>query len=209
VHALLQVVHFDTHAVRPPQAWVRGVNARLPATVRVMWVRPVPDNFHARFSALRRQYVYVLGTAAVAHPLWHGRAGWALRPLCLTSMRQAAAQLCGEHDFSSFRSAQCQARSPVRTLYRLDLEQRGSWLVLNFEANAFLHHMVRNLLGALVWVGEGRKTPDWVTAALAARSRSAAGPTFAAAGLYFCGARYASVLELPSPDGDPVGSLGF
>ena len=204
VHALAQVVHFDTAVARPLNAWVRGVNARLPGRLAVQWAREVSTDFHARFSARRRTYVYLLRGAPVPHPLWRDRAGWVFRPLDVDAMREAAAVLLGEHDFTSFRSAQCQAPTPVRTVSRLDIERRGEFVVLTVAANAFLHHMVRNIVGALVHVGTGRRSPAWVAALLAARRRALGAPTFAPQGLYLAGVEYDPAFGLPAPTIDPL-----
>ncbi|MCO5121147.1 MAG: tRNA pseudouridine(38-40) synthase TruA [Burkholderiaceae bacterium] len=190
VHAAAQVVHFDTSAQRPLHAWVRGVNARLPDAVAVLDARVAPEGFHARYSALRRHYVYLLHCAPVAHPLLAGRAGWVFRPLDVAAMRSAAACLLGEHDFSAFRAAQCQAKSPVRTLERLAVTRLADLVVLEFSANAFLHHMVRNIVGALVTVGTGRQSPEWIAQLLASRDRRQGPATFSAAGLYLAGVDY-------------------
>lgn len=204
VHATAQVIHFDTDVGRPRNAWVRGVNARLPGRIAVQWAREVPADFHARFSARSRTYVYLLRCAEAPHPLWRDRAGWVFRPLDAGAMREAATALVGEHDFTSFRSSQCQAPSPVRTLSRLEVEQRGPFVVLTLTANAFLHHMVRNIVGALVHVGIGRRPPAWVAELLAARRRALGAPTFAAQGLYLCGVEYDPALGLPRPGADPL-----
>ena len=190
VHALGQVVHFDSAANRPASAWVRGVNALLPAQVAAQQVCEVDERFHARYGATRRAYSYLLYRSPTRHPLYAGRAGWSFRPLELDRMREAAAALVGEHDFSAFRSSQCQARSPVRRLDRLHIREAGPLVVFELEANAFLHHMVRNLVGALVWIGAGRRPPDWAGELLAARDRRLAAPTFAPDGLYLAGVEY-------------------
>lgn len=197
VHALEQVVHVDTFAQRQPESWVRGLNALLPSSVAVQWACPVGDDFHARFSALSRTYVYLVRQARVRSPLTHGRVGWVHRPLELESMRQAAARLMGEHDFSAFRSSQCQAASPVRTLLGLDIEQRGDVFVFVFRANAFLHHMVRNVMGALLYVGQGRHEPAWIDRLLERRDRRLSAPTFSPAGLYLAGVEYPASFGLP------------
>jgi tRNA pseudouridine38-40 synthase len=204
VHALRQVVHFDSDARRPLNAWVRGVNARLPPTVSVQWARTVPADFHARFGARSRTYRYLIRCSEVKHPLWRDRAGWVFRPLELAPMAEAAAYLVGRHDFSALRSAQCQAATPVRTLSRLDIQRRGDFVELTVSANAFLHHMVRNLVGALVHVGTGRQAPGWVAEVLAARRRALAAPTFSPAGLYLAGVEYEPSLGLPSHVLDPL-----
>ncbi len=198
VHALAQVVHFDTCAGRPLQAWVRGTNAHLPARLRVQWAQAVAPDFHARFSAMSRTYRYLLHVAPVAHPLWSGRAGWAFRTLDLEAMQQAALSLVGQHDFSAFRSSQCQARNPVRHLSRLDIHARGEFIEFILTANAFLHHMVRNLVGTLVQVGLGRKAPDWPARVLASRDRRQAAATYSASGLYLAAVDYPAHFALPA-----------
>ncbi len=204
VHATAQVVHFDADAVRPLNAWVRGVNARLPGCIAVQWAREVPADFHARFSARSRTYVYLLRSAEAPHPLWRDRAGRVFRPLDADAMREAASALVGEHDFTSFRSSQCQAATPVRTLSRLDVERRGGFVVMTITANAFLHHMVRNIVGALVYVGTARQPPEWVGGLLAARRRALGAPTFAPQGLYLAGVGYDPSFGLPEPPLDPL-----
>lgn len=196
VHALAQVVHFDTEAMRPDTAWVRGANAHLPAGVAVRWAQPVSDEFHARFSALGRRYRYLLLNRTERPGLMARRVGWFHRPLDADAMAAAARTLLGEHDFSAFRSAECQAKSPVKTLRRAEVMRNGDLLVLDFEASAFLHHMVRNLVGALVSVGKGAHSPDWVGEILAGRDRTRAAPTFEACGLYFVGVDYDPVWQI-------------
>jgi tRNA pseudouridine38-40 synthase len=202
VHALAQVVHFDTEAVRPDTAWVRGVNAHLPASVAVRWAQQVPAEFHARFSARGRRYRYLLLNRGERPALMAQRAGWFHRPLDESLMREAAGLLLGEHDFSAFRAVECQAKTPVKTLRRADLVRHGDLLVFDFEASAFLHHMVRNLVGTLVFVGKGAHPPSWVGELLASRDRSRAAPTFDACGLYFAGVDYDPVWQLKVGAGD-------
>lgn len=197
VHALMQVVHFDVDVTRPDSAWVRGTNANLRPPMAVTWMRPVADDFHARYSALGRRYRYVLLNHPVRPALLHGKVGWHHQPLNVEAMRAAAAMLVGEHDFSAFRSSECQAKSPVRTLWKLDIERQDDMIVFDLNANAFLHHMVRNLVGALVYVGSGRWSPDAVRVVLAGRDRSKGARTFDAAGLYFVGADYDPRWSLP------------
>jgi tRNA pseudouridine38-40 synthase len=197
VHGLMQVVHFDTDIERAPASWVRGTNRFLPPDIAVQWAQPVPAGFHARASAIARRYRYVLLESPVRPSLEAGRVGWVFRPLDGVAMRAAAAHLIGEHDFSSFRAAECQAASPVKNLTRIDIERRGAYWRFEFEANAFLHHMIRNLMGCLVRVGQGLAHPDWMREVLAARSRDAAAPTFAPDGLYFVGPVYAPHWGLP------------
>lgn len=198
VHALMQVVHFDTDVDRPDSAWVRGSNANLPASVAVTWAKPVPGDFHARFSAQGRRYRYLLLNHPVRSALHHAKVGWYHRALDVETMRQAAATLVGEHDFSAFRSSECQAKSPVRVLRKLDIARQGDLIVFDLEANAFLHHMVRNIVGSLVYVGSGRWSPQALGQVLAGRDRAKAAPTFEAAGLYFVGAEYDPRWSLPT-----------
>jgi tRNA pseudouridine38-40 synthase len=197
VHALNQVVHLDARAEREPFSWVRGTNRFLPDDIAVQWCRAVDQRFHARNSALGRRYVYVLRESPVRPSLEAGLVGWSFRALDGDAMRAAAQVLIGEHDFSAFRSAECQAASPVKTLRRIHIERHGSFWRFEFEANAFLHHMVRNILGCLVAVGAGTRDAGWLAAVLAARDRSQAAPTFPAAGLYFAGPYYDPALALP------------
>ncbi len=197
VHALEQVIHFDTHAARPLNAWVRGANALLPKDIAVLWVHEVAEQFHARFSAEARSYQYVLLNRPSRAGTHHGKMGWFHAPLEVAAMREAARHLLGEHDFSAFRSSECQAKTPVKTLQRLDIERRGDTLFFDLTANAFLHHMVRNIVGCLVYAGCGKRSPDWVGEVLAGRDRKLAAPTFAPDGLYFKHIRYASEWKLP------------
>jgi tRNA pseudouridine38-40 synthase len=198
VHALNQVVHFDTAVQRDTHSWVRGVNTHLPRDVAVQWCRSVPPAFHARYAARRRRYVYVLLQSPVRPALEHGLVGWVFRPLDGEALRAGAARLVGEHDFSSFRASSCQALSPVKTLHRLQVSQRGPYWAFDFEGSAFLHHMVRNIMGCLLAVGAGQRAPAWISQVLLARSRDAAAPTFSADGLYFLGPTYDTDLGLPT-----------
>ncbi|WP_144633344.1 tRNA pseudouridine(38-40) synthase TruA [Bordetella genomosp. 13] len=200
VHGASQVVHLDTELTRRDESWVRGVNAFLPSSIAVQWAQTMPDTFHARFSARSRTYVYLLWRGRVRPPLWAGRAGWCFQPLDLDAMRQAAQALLGEHDFSSFRSSQCQARHPVRTMHRLDIEERGPFIVFTLRANAFLHHMVRNLIGALLQVGQGREGVAWLGQLLQARDRRLGAPTFMPDGLYLADIEYPDEFDLPPFD---------
>ena len=202
VHAIGQVVHFDTDAVRPDTAWVRGVNSHLPASIAVRWAQPVPKDFHARFSARGRRYRYLLLNRPERPGLLAKRVGWFHHPLDVDAMLAAAGLLLGEHDFSAFRSIECQAKTPVKTLRRADVARHGDLLVFNFEASAFLHHMVRNIVGALVYVGKGAHSPDWLGGLLAGRDRARAAPTFEACGLYFAGVDYDPVWQLKVGAGD-------
>ncbi|ARP94644.1 tRNA pseudouridine(38-40) synthase TruA [Bordetella genomosp. 13] len=200
VHAASQVVHLDTDLSRRDESWVRGVNAFLPPSISVQWAQSMSDTFHARFSARSRTYVYVLWRGRVRPALWTGRAGWCFQALDVDAMRAAAQALIGEHDFSSFRSSQCQARHPVRTLHRLDIDERGPFVVFTLRANAFLHHMVRNLIGALLQVGQGREPVEWLGELLRARDRRLGAPTFAPDGLYLADIEYPAEFGLPRQD---------
>ena len=197
VHAREQVVHFDTGAARPDSAWVRGANALRPDSVAVLWAARVADDFHARYAALARTYRYVLLNRPVRPALAARHAGWTHAPLDVAAMREAALLLVGEHDFSAFRAAECQARSPVRTLQALEVQARGERIDFVLRANAFLQHMVRNIVGTLVYVGNGRHAPQWAGEVLASRDRARAAPTFAAEGLYLERVDYAERWGLP------------
>jgi tRNA pseudouridine38-40 synthase len=197
VHARLQVVHFDTIVERPDSAWVRGVNALLPETVAVLWSRRVDAEFHARYSAFARVYRYELLNRPVRPALGATQVGWFHLPLDAASMRAAAAHLVGEHDFSAFRSAECQAKSPVRTLHALEIERHGERVDFVLRANAFLHHMVRNIVGTLVYVGKGKHPPEWAREVLLSRKRSEAAPTFGPEGLYLEKIEYETRWQLP------------
>jgi tRNA pseudouridine38-40 synthase len=197
VHARIQVVHFDTEAKRPSSAWVRGVNALLPDAVAVLWSHEVADEFHARYSALARTYRYALLNRPVRPALSAHHVGWFHLPLDVAKMREAAALLVGEHDFSAFRSAECQAKSPVRTMHAFHVEQSGERIEFVVRANAFLHHMVRNLVGTLVYVGKGKHPPQWVKELLLSRDRTKAAPTFGPEGLYLERIEYEPKWGLP------------
>ena len=184
VHARLQVAHFDTEAKRPSSAWVRGVNALLPDSVAVLWSHQVPDDFHARYSARARSYRYELLNRPVRPALHAHNVGWFHLPLDVEKMQAAAALFVGEHDFSAFRSSECQAKSPVRTIHEFTIEVFEHRIDFVVRANAFLHHMVRNLVGTLVYVGKGKHPPEWVNELLRAKDRSKSAPTFGPEGLY-------------------------
>lgn len=198
VHGLMQVVHFDTPLTRAPHSWVRGTNTFLPPDIAVQWAQPVPAQFHSRASATGRRYAYVLLASPVRPSVDAGRAGWVFRPLDEQAMQQAAAALLGEHDFTSFRASECQARSPVKTMKRIDISRRGAYWRFEFEADAFLHHMIRNIMGCLMVVGQGLKPAAWMQQVLEARSRDAAAPTFSPDGLYFLGPVYDERWGLPN-----------
>jgi tRNA pseudouridine38-40 synthase len=197
VHALNQVVHFDAPVRREPFSWVRGTNRYLPGDIAVQWCVQPQDGFHARNSALGRRYVYVLLESPVRPALESGAVGWVFRPLSARDMQVAAALLVGEHDFTSFRSSECQAASPVKELRALDIRRRAAYWRFEFDGSAFLHHMVRNIMGCLVAVGQGLHPPQWLGDVLRARDRDAAAPTFAPDGLYFLGPYYDARHAIP------------
>jgi tRNA pseudouridine38-40 synthase len=197
VHALNQVVHFDTDAVRADASWVRGTNRFLPPDVAVQWCKFVDPSFHARYGALGRRYVYVLVESPVRPAVEAGLVGWSFRPLDASAMRVASQRLVGEHDFSAFRSSECQAASAIKTIHSIGISKRGAYWRFEFDANAFLHHMVRNLMGCFVAVGSGARSEAWLGDVLGGRDRSKAAPTFAADGLYFAGPYYDQVHAIP------------
>jgi tRNA pseudouridine38-40 synthase len=201
VHAVNQVVHADVAVDREAFSWVRGTNRFLPPDIAVQWALPVSEHFHARHSALGRRYRYLLRESAARPALEAGLVGWTFRPLDAAALRVAAAHLVGTHDFSSFRSSECQSPTPVKTLQRIDIAFRGQPMAgcwtFDFDGNAFLHHMVRNLMGCLVMVGSGRRPPGWMAEVLAARDRAAAAPTFSPDGLCFLGPYYDPALGIP------------
>ena len=197
VHALQQIVHFDTDVVRPDSAWVRGVNALLPSSVGVLWAQPVSDEFHARFSAESRSYRYLLLNHPVRPVLLSSKVGWFHQTLDVEAMRQGAEFLLGEHDFSAFRAAECQAKSPIKHLQKIGIKATGDYIMFDFTANAFLHHMVRNLVGSLVYVGKGKHSPDWMLELLDYRDRTRSAPTFSPDGLYLAGIGYDKKWGIP------------
>jgi tRNA pseudouridine38-40 synthase len=198
VHARGQVIHFDTEASRPASAWVRGVNALLPDSVAVLWSKEVDDEFHARYSAVARTYRYELLNRPVRPALAASYLGWFHLALDVQKMREAAAVLLGEHDFSAFRSSECQAKTPIRTLHALEIERAGERIDFVLRANAFLHHMVRNIVGTLIYVGKGRHSPERVREVLLSKDRSKAAPTFGPEGLYLEKIDYDARWGLPS-----------
>ena len=197
VHARSQVLHFDTESSRPESAWVRGVNALLPDSIAVLWAQPVQAEFHARYSALSRTYRYELLNRPVRPALAGRHVGWFHLALDVRKMQEGALTLVGQHDFSAFRSAECQAKSPLRTLHALDIERRGERIDFVVRANAFLHHMVRNIVGALIYVGKGKHPPRWVEEVLSSKDRNRAAPTFGPEGLYLERIEYEARWGLP------------
>ncbi len=209
VHGIEQVVHFDTELDRATQSWVRGVNTFLPDSIAVRWAHETPSEvdgmeFHARFSARSRTYHYVLYNHPTPSALLAKRAGWVFRPLDLDAMREAARHLVGEHDFSAFRAASCQANTPVKLMHEVSIQRYGDVIVFTVRASAFLHHMVRNIVGSLVYVGIGRQPPGWMGEVLASRSRDVAAPTFMPDGLYLAKIDYDPRWGLPQEAASPL-----
>ncbi|MQQ99382.1 tRNA pseudouridine(38-40) synthase TruA [Glaciimonas soli] len=211
VHALEQVVHFDTELTRSLSSWVRGLNAFLPPSIAVRWASEVPHaevpdhvdgnlQFHARFSATARTYHYLLYNHPVRSPILANKVGWAFRPLDVERMREAAHYFIGTHDFSAFRAIECQAASPIRTMHEVKIEQHGSLIVFTLRANAFLHHMVRNMIGALIFVGNGKESAAWIAELLVQQDRSLAAPTFMPDGLYLGKVEYDKKWNLPQEE---------
>lgn len=197
VHALGQVIHFDTAAVRPLRGWLFGANTRLPQDIALRWIVPVADDFSARYAALARTYRYVILNSPTRSPLLSGRACLWHAPLDAGRMHAALQALVGQHDYSAFRAAECQSHSPVRRLERIEARRHGAFIVLTVTANAFLHHMVRNIAGSALAVGEGARPVDWLGAVLAGRDRAVAGMTAPAGGLYLAAVRYPPDAGIP------------
>jgi tRNA pseudouridine38-40 synthase len=202
VHARAQVAHFDTAAERTPRSWLLGANSELPADLALQWAQPVPAHFHARYCAEARVYRYLILNRTARSALHAARTAWVTRTLDAAAMAEAAAQLVGEHDFSAFRAAECQAKSPIRRLTGLDVARRGDWVVIEAVANAFLHHMVRNIAGLLIAVGRGDQPPGWARTVLEGRDRTRGAATAPAAGLYLWEVRYPAAFGLPVPAAD-------
>lgn len=198
VHALGQVVHFETDAMRETHAWVLGSNANLPDNITVLWAKPVSAEFHARYSAIRRQYRYVIFNRRLRPAILAKRVSWEYRPLKVERMQEAAQYLVGEHDFSSYRALACQAKSPIRVLHRLEISQQGEIVMLDLEANGFLHHMVRNIAGVLLKIGAGEAEPIWAQEVLELRDRTQGGVTASPHGLYFVTAYYPEQFSIPA-----------
>ncbi|QLG87718.1 tRNA pseudouridine(38-40) synthase TruA [Chitinibacter bivalviorum] len=198
VHATRQIVHFDTAANRPITAWVRGVNSFLPDGVSVLWAKQVPSDFHSRFVATARHYRYLLLQHPIRPSLWAGKVGWIHNQLDLNAIKFASQYLLGEHDFSSFRAAECQALSPVKKMLKIEIGQQGDLIYFDFSATAFLHHMVRNMMGALLHIGKGNESAEWMAWLIEQRNRSVAPPTFMPDGLYLTGVSYPEQYALPT-----------
>jgi tRNA pseudouridine38-40 synthase len=205
VHALGQVIHFETDARRTERNWILGANSGLPDSVRVHWTRQVPDDFHARFSATGRRYCYLILNTKTSSALLRDRTCWQHRPLDVAAMQAGAKHLIGEHDFSAFRAAACQAHSPVRQVETLTVERLGDQVRIGISANAFLHHMVRNIAGALMRVGSAEAEPEWVSELLRSCDRTEGAATAPPQGLYFMSVRYPDRFSIPA-SGAPTGS---
>ncbi|MEQ9737258.1 MAG: tRNA pseudouridine(38-40) synthase TruA [Algiphilus sp.] len=199
VHARMQVVHFDSEAARLPDAWRMGANTHLPSDIAVQWVMPVAAEFHARYSASARRYRYVILNRPTRSALWAERAWWFARPLGAARMHAAAQCLLGEHDFSAFRAAECQSPTPMRRLSGIAVARSRDFLYVDVEGNAFLHHMVRKIVGSLVRIGQGSAPVEWMAELLAGRDRTRAGATANAEGLYLLGATYPDYPDIVSP----------
>lgn len=184
VHATGQVVHFDCTAARPEKAWVMGVNAHLPGDIASLWAQPVADDFSARFTATARQYRYVILNRAARSAVLDKKVTWKHGRLDAELMHQAAQALLGERDFSSFRAAACQAEHAMRNIHWIKVSRHGDFIYVDIEANAFLHHMVRNIVGSLLMVGSAEQSPGWIAELMEAKDRTLAGPTASADGLY-------------------------
>lgn len=197
VHATAQVVHFDTCSVRPEHGWLLGCNTRLPKDISLQWLRPISANFHARFMARRRRYRYVIYNHPVPSALLRDLTTWERLPLAVERMHQAAQFFVGQHDFSAFRAAECQAYSPVRTVTHCEVVRWGQLVVLDISADAFLHHMVRNIMGVLLAIGRGEASINWAQQVLASRNRQHRGVTARADGLYLVAVGYDSIFQMP------------
>ena len=193
VHAKEQIIHFETQTTRTDGAWLFGGNANLPSDVNFKWAKEVNDDFHARFNAHARSYEYKIHHHPVRSSLKTGYYLWEPRSLNIDDMRKAAAFLVGEHDFSCFRGSMCQAKSPIKTIEYLQIDEIGDDLIIKVKANAFLHHMVRNLVGTLLKIGRGEENPEWILSVLDSKDRKEAGPTAEPQGLYFVKAHYQSL----------------
>jgi len=203
VHALGQVIHFDVEVERENWSWVRGVNAFLPESIVINWAQPVTDEFSARYSAHQRTYIYALHAGPCRSPITADRAGYVMLPadrwFDIDAMRLASECLIGEHDFTSFRSSECQSKTPVKTMYSIEIFSDEPWLYFRIKGNAFLHHMVRNLVGSFMQIGVGKQSANWMAEVLAAKDRSVAAPTFSPAGLYLAQIAYPKEFNIPKP----------
>ena len=196
-------MHFETQIEREATAWVRGGNQFLPDDASIRWAVPVAEDFHARFAARSRRYVYLLASRPQRPGLHTGRIGWTHWPLDMARIEAALPALWGTHDFSAFRAADCQAKSPIKTIHSATVQQRGAVLRFDFHASAFLHHMIRNIMGTLVYIGSGRQSSGWIKELIAQRDRKLAAPTFSPAGLYLAGIEYDSRFNIPEAFVEP------
>ncbi len=203
VHALGQVIHFDTNVEREAFSWVRGVNSFLPPSIVVNWAKSVSEEFSARFSAYQREYIYALQAGPCRSPMSHARAGYLMLPLNqwldIEAMKKSAKSLIGEHDFSSFRSSECQSKTPIKTIYSIEIFSQQPWVYFRVRGNAFLHHMIRNIVGCFLQIGQGKRSPEWMAEVLAAKNRQIAAPTFMADGLYLTKISYPEEFGIPGP----------
>ncbi len=203
VHALGQVIHFDTNVEREDFSWVRGINSFLAPSIVVNWAKPVSDEFSARFSAYEREYIYALHAGPCRSPMTNARSGYIVFPpniwLDIEAMKEAAKCLIGEHDFSSFRSSECQSKTPIKTIYSIEIISQQPWVYFRIRGNAFLHHMVRNLVGSFLLIGKRKRNPEWMAEVLAAKNRHLAAPTFMADGLYLAKISYPEEFAIPGP----------
>lgn len=204
VHGFGQVIHFEAPVQRSPKSWVLGGNANLPEDVRLHWAQPVAGDFHARFSALSRRYRYLIANTPVRPALMAGQLTWQRYPLDHELMHAEAQSLLGERDFSAFRAAGCQSRTPMRNVQAISVSRRGDLVVVDIRANAFLHHMVRNIVGSLLAVGSARAAPGWLAQLLAGRDRTRAADTAPAAGLYLVEVEYPARYKLPRAPAEPL-----
>lgn len=207
VHGTGQVVNIAVDCIRKEASWVRGVNTFLPDDISVRWAKFVDADFSARFSATSRTYEYWIYNDAVRSPVFHGKTGWVFRPCDDRLMYEEAQCLVGEHDFTSFRASECQAATPVRTIESIRIRRQGKLIGIEIKANAFLQHMVRNIVGSLVYIGVGREQPGWLSEVLAAKCRAVAAPTFDPSGLYLVGVGYPEHYGLPERGLSPFGGF--
>lgn len=204
VHAVEQVAHFETHAIRNSRSWVLGANCQIARDIRIKWAVQVDNGFHARFSAIARSYRYIILNSVVASALFHGKVNWQHTPLDHVIMDRAAQNLLGEHDFSAFRAAGCQSRSCNRNIHQISVTRQGDMVFLDIKANAFLYHMVRNIAGSLIEVGKGAKSQQWFTQVFEAKNRMQAAMTAPAEGLYMVRVYYPTQFKLPSQAKKPI-----
>ena len=204
VHASGQVIHIQTEVSREAHSWVFGTNANLPKDISITWMRPVAEDFHARFSATGRVYSYLICNRPVRPAILHNRVTWLCRPLDHRRMQEAGRQLIGKHDFSAYRGSGCQSHTPIRKVRRLDVVRSGDLVSIVIEANAFLLHMVRNIAGVLIEIGIGKASTDWAWEVLNSRDRTQGGATASPSGLYLCQVHYPEHYGIPAPDEFPL-----